>query len=53
MGLEVSDDEARHLEELKNLFPEVPHHLVERFAAQKGVDRRGAAMESSRAEESS
>ena len=41
VGLEVSDDEARHLEELKNLFPEVPHHLVERLLPKKGWTGEG------------
>eukprot|EP00913_Durusdinium_trenchii_P002203 g2035.t1 len=41
VGVEVSDQEARHLEELKDLFPEVPHHLLERLLPKKGWTGEG------------
>ena len=41
VGLEVSAQEANHLEELKDLLPQVPHHLLERLLPKKGWTGEG------------
>ena len=39
--MEVSAQEASHLEELKGLFPQAPHHLLERLLPKKGWTGEG------------
>ena len=41
IGLEVDPEGARHLTELKELFPEVPHHILERLLPKKGWTGEG------------
>ena len=41
IGLEVDPDEAKHLSELKELFPEVPHHILERLLPKKSWTGEG------------
>ena len=41
IGLEVEPEEARHLNELKDLFPEVPHHILERLLPKKSWTGEG------------
>ena len=41
IGLDVDPEEAKHLTELKDLFPEVPHHLLERLLPKKGWTGEG------------
>ena len=41
IGLEVDPEEAGHLTELKNLFPQVPHHILERLLPKKGWTGEG------------
>eukprot|EP00913_Durusdinium_trenchii_P005353 g4994.t1 len=41
IGLEVDPEEAKYLSELKDLFPEVPHHILERLLPKKGWTGEG------------
>ena len=41
IGLEVDPEEAKHLSELKDLFPQVPHHLLERLLPKKSWTGEG------------
>ena len=40
-GPEVTAEEAKHLEELQGLFPQVPHHLLERLLPKRGWTGEG------------
>ena len=40
-GPEVTAEEAKHLEELQSLFPQVPHHLLERLLPKRGWTGEG------------
>ena len=41
IGLEVDPEEAKYLSELKDLFPEVPHHILERLLPKKSWTGEG------------